>query len=286
MSKIIEQAQAITIKLAHLRLQALRWGDATKPPLLAIHGWLDNAASFSELAPLLSDYHVIAVDMPGHGHSDHLPAGQRYHFLDAVEIVIEILDQLGWQQAILLGHSLGGAIASVVAASFAERVSHLIMIDSIGPLSEESVNAPGRLREAVNAFLVAEKMERKTYSDFASMLNLRGKINHVPEKLIQPLVERAIKKTDEGFRWRFDPSLSLPSLSYFTEDQVLAFLAAIKVPTLLLEASSGILTDNQLLKTRKLTIDGLQIETLPGPHHLHLTAAQELANLIREFLNA
>lgn len=55
-------------------LSALQWGQPDAPPLLALHGWLDNAASFARLAPLLAKHRrAIALDMPGHGHSAHLP---------------------------------------------------------------------------------------------------------------------------------------------------------------------------------------------------------------------
>lgn len=277
-------AKPITIPLKHITLAGLSWGNENGEPILALHGWLDNAASFMQLAPLLKDYHVIALDMPGHGHSSHLPEGLRYHFLDAVDVVIHVLNYLNWQQAVLMGHSLGGAVASMVASSFPERVKKLILLDSIGPLSEESVKAPGRLRDAVAFFVQAEKMQRKTYKKLETMLNLRQKVNHVSAVLMQPLVERAVKAVAGGFQWRFDPALSLPSLSYFSEEQVLAFLAAISMPVLLVEAEQGILTESDLLTTRKQRIANLQICNLPGPHHIHITQAAATAAAIQRFI--
>ena len=46
-------------------------GQQGKPLLIALHGWLDNGASFLPLAPYLADFHLVCVDLPGHGHSDH-----------------------------------------------------------------------------------------------------------------------------------------------------------------------------------------------------------------------
>ena len=67
------------IALPYLTLAALEWGDPAAPPLVALHGWLDNAASFAALAPLLAPRHrTIALELPGHGHSGHLPAGAGY----------------------------------------------------------------------------------------------------------------------------------------------------------------------------------------------------------------
>ena len=279
-----DAGKPMTLQLEHIRLAALTWGDPENPPILALHGWLDNAASFAQLAPLLADYYVVALDMPGHGLSDHLPKGIRYHFLDAVDMVIKVLDKLAWDQAILMGHSLGGTVATVVAASFPERVTKLVTIDCIGPLSEESVQAPGRLRESVRMFNNAEKMQPKTYPDVNSMLQLRSKINAVPAELMAPLVDRAVKQTANGYSWRFDPALSLPSLSYFTEEQVLAFLRAIKAPTLLIEADQGVIVDNELLNSRKESIVDLHCVSLSGCHHIHLTEAVAVSKLINDFL--
>jgi pimeloyl-ACP methyl ester carboxylesterase len=273
-----------TLELPHLKIQALAYGDAAKPPILALHGWLDNAASFNELAPLLTDYYVVAVDMPGQGLSEHLPKGQHYQFLAGVEHIVQMLDAVGWEQTILMGHSLGGALASCVAASFSERVKKLILIDSLGPISEESTAAPGRLRDAVNMFLTAEKMQRKVYASQKKMIAMRAKINAVPAEKIANLVERASKAVEHGYMWRYDSALSLPSLSYFTEDQVQAFLAAIKAPTLLIEAEEGILSDHDLLQQRKAKIVELREVSVAGGHHVHLTAAVEVAEIIQAFL--
>ena len=69
-------ARELTLDLPHLRLAARAWGDPSLPPLLALHGWLDNAASFDRLAPLLCEhFHIVALDLPGHGRSGHRPAG-------------------------------------------------------------------------------------------------------------------------------------------------------------------------------------------------------------------
>ena len=60
------------------RLHALRGGRAGAPKVLALHGWLDNAASFVPLAAHLDDIELIALDLPGHGRSAHLPPGGHY----------------------------------------------------------------------------------------------------------------------------------------------------------------------------------------------------------------
>ena len=66
-------ARDIELQLPHIRIAAREWGDPEGEPVLAIHGWLDNAASFDTLAPLLAELHLVALDLPGHGRSQHRP---------------------------------------------------------------------------------------------------------------------------------------------------------------------------------------------------------------------
>ena len=70
-------------------LTGLRWGSASDLPVLALHGWLDNASSFAPLASHLSGFQLLALDLPGHGHSQHRPPGMRYHLLDYVPAFLE-----------------------------------------------------------------------------------------------------------------------------------------------------------------------------------------------------
>ena len=94
--------ETIRFEVAGLTFQGLCFGPADGIPVLALHGWLDNAASFARLGALLTGCRVIAVDQRGQGMTNHL--NRPYHIWDGVPDVIGILDALGWDQAILLGH--------------------------------------------------------------------------------------------------------------------------------------------------------------------------------------
>jgi pimeloyl-ACP methyl ester carboxylesterase len=121
--------RAVRIAAGALELEALEYGDPSAPAVLALHGWLDNAASFERLAPLIPGVRLIALDLPGHGHSQHRPAGTWYHYIDYVSDVLAAADALGLERFTLLGHSLGAATASVVAAARPERVEALWLIE-------------------------------------------------------------------------------------------------------------------------------------------------------------
>ena len=143
------------IKTSHLTIAGLKNASVEGKPVIALHGWLDNAASFSLLSEYIeSDRPFFAIDLPGHGLSEHRSASSSYHLLENIVDVLAFADALAAyginaQQVTLVGHSLGGIIASLVAAASPERVDKLILLDSMGPITDETVNVLPQLRKAI-----------------------------------------------------------------------------------------------------------------------------------------
>ena len=77
------------------KMTAKLWGNPAGYPTLAIHGWLDNAGTFDRLAPLLSELNIIALDLAGHGKSDHRAPGVQYHHGDYVLDIMSLVETLG-----------------------------------------------------------------------------------------------------------------------------------------------------------------------------------------------
>ena len=113
------------ITLNALTVRGIRYGSEDKPEILALHGWLDNAASFEPLSRYLSDYQIIALDFVGHGKSDHRANGAHYHLVDNVQDVHEAIQALGLSELKIIGHSMGGIIAAMYAACFPEMVKKI-----------------------------------------------------------------------------------------------------------------------------------------------------------------
>ena len=143
-----------TFDLPGISIAAKVWGKPSGIPTLALHGWLDNAASFDRIAPLLPDLYLIAIDLPGHGKSSHYAPESQVHFIDFVINIIKLVNHLHWDKFALLGHSLGGAIASTLAGTIPDRITHVGIIDGLGPMTAPAEHAPMQLRlfcqEALN----------------------------------------------------------------------------------------------------------------------------------------
>ena len=123
--------------------------DGRGPRVLALHGWLDNAASFLPMAPFLDGLELVAIDLPGHGRSAHLPPGADYSFAGTIASVLDVADALGWERFALLGHSMGAGIASLAAAACPQRIDKLVAIEALGALADEAGHTVQRMREAV-----------------------------------------------------------------------------------------------------------------------------------------
>ncbi|WP_369695270.1 alpha/beta fold hydrolase [Salinicola salarius] len=101
---------------------------------MALHGWLDNAATFSRLAPALATalgIRLVALDLPGHGHSPHRGVRAEYPLWGYMPDVLEAVDALKLNSATFVGHSMGAGVASLIAAAAPERVDGLVLIDGL-----------------------------------------------------------------------------------------------------------------------------------------------------------
>jgi pimeloyl-ACP methyl ester carboxylesterase len=267
-------------------LAALQWGDAGAPPLLVLHGWLDNAASFARLAPLLAAHRrVIALDLPGHGHSAHLPEGRhRYHNLDQVDHVLDFADALELERFDLLGHSLGAGIASLTAAAAPARIGKLALIEGLGPLADDGSQTLSRWRDA-HAQRQTSRRPPRVFPSIDAAVAARVAAGGLDAEEAYPIVERNLRETGNGFAWRSDPRLRLITPLRVEESQLCRLLAGIVAPTLLLLAEpTAPYLPPALVNARAACVADIRIERITGPHHLHVRRPREVAQHLHAFL--
>ncbi|GLQ89553.1 alpha/beta fold hydrolase [Dyella flagellata] len=255
----------------HLSLTALIWGDESAPPMLALHGWLDNAGSFSLLAPRLArHFRVIALELPGHGHSDHLPAGISYHYVDYVSAVLSAADTLRLGRYALLGHSLGAGIASLVAAAAPQRIERLFLIEGLGPLGDDGSNTLQRFRDAYAA-PAAHGKSLRVFANVDQAVSARTIASGLRADLARPIVQRGLAEVEGGYRWRSDPRLTRPSAIRLAEAQIRALLAGIEAPaSLLLSRPTTPYLPSEMMELRAQQVPRIAVTPMDGGHHLQL----------------
>ncbi|UNK48367.1 alpha/beta hydrolase [Lysobacter sp. S4-A87] len=272
------------------RIAGLRGGQSGAPRVLALHGWLDNAASFVPLAEHLHGIDLVAPDLPGHGASAHLPPGADYSFAAAVNAVLDVADALGWDRFALLGHSMGAGISSLVAAACPQRVERLVAIEALGALAEVPERTVSRLRDAVAAMRALPGKSLRVFPDptvaaRARMVAGAQVGSRLSESASKLLVERGVMPVEGGFVWSSDPRLTLPSMQRLTESQVRDLVAGIECPTRVIFASpaQSYLPD-ELRRERAGLLPRGELIVLEGGHHLHMEDPALVAAAIGDFL--
>ncbi len=277
--------EELEIQTSALRLSAKCWGNPEGMPVLAFHGWLDNAATFDHLAPYLKEFRLVSLDLPGHGLSEHRSSGSSYHFSDIIVDVLEVLHVLAWKHFSLLGHSMGAGVASYLAGTIPEKICSLILIEGLGSLAQDAEKMPEILRESAEQWQHLAHKKLPIYPDVETAVKVRHHVGGIEESSVRTLVARGLQPVDGGFTWRSDPRLKIKSRHYLTEEQACAFLEEITAPVLLIEAENAKQDQwKELLLKRIPYIKNLQHRKVCGDHHLHLDNPQEVAVVIREFL--
>lgn len=258
-------------------------------PLLALHGWLDNAGSFGRLAPLIGQREWWAVDLPGHGYSFHRPQGAWYHFIDNVSDLLGLVNSLGWEEFDLVGHSMGGGIATLLAAAAPDRVRTLTLIEALGPLArnneQEIVND---LRRGMLDRSRATEKQTRVHLDMDSMRRARSNaMGGLSEQATEDLLVRGLKEVDGGYTWRTDPRLTLTTPMRSAEAQIQTLLRSISCPKLIVLAEpAAVYLDGEVAKERLQALQPATVLRLPGTHHLHLEDAATVAPAIARLLDS
>ena len=283
------RAEELRIDLRDRALAALAWGDPADPPIVALHGWLDNAGSFSTIGPSLArDHYVVALDLRGHGRSAHVPAGAWYNYVDYFDDIRAVLDYFGWAKATLFGHSLGGTLASLFAASHPERVATLLLVEALGPLTVAPEDTLAQLKRGLDeraAF--ANRRALRVFGDLDAAIEARAMASGFSGEIARALVERGVQEVKGGYVWSSDPRLTLTSPQRYSEAQVLAMLGGIRAPTLLILAkpATSYLPD-AMMSARAAEVAGIEVVHVAGHHHLHLESPEAVLEIVTRFLRA
>ena len=273
-------------ELPGLTLAAAQWGTADGLPVLAAHGWLDNAGSFDLLAPLVGGCHLVALDLAGHGLSSFRSPDASYNIWQDVGDLIEVADQLSWPRFNLLGHSRGAAISMLLAATFPERVDKVVLLEGGVPMIGDADDAPGILAQALSDRRSLRHKSGRVFADRQAAIVERAEgFSKVSREAAAILARRSLRQVPGGFQWHADQRLKGSSEIKLTADQVRAFVARVSAPVLMIRAEQSPFGHWAIYDEMISRFATIEVVRLPGGHHFHLEGAQvEIAARMRAFL--
>jgi len=279
--------EEVRLSLPHIELAAHLYGPEEGLPVLALHGWLDNAASFARLAPKLEGLRIVALDFAGHGHSEHRAAGAGYALWDYAYDVLQVAEQFGWQRFSILGHSMGAITAVLLAGAMPERIARLALIDGLVPYTGEAEQAPEKLGEALRARQKLTDKRKPVYAEVARAVEARMKgVGAVSREAAELLAQRGLMPVPGGYTWRTDSRLTLPSPLRLSWAHAQAFVHALQCPVSLVLAEQGMMSAQPAVQALLQHVP-FEVHRLPGGHHLHLddeAGAQLVADCFNPFL--
>src|SRR5262245_27115726 len=185
------------VMVGTLRIHYVDWGNASAQPLVMVHGLDRVARTFDHVAPhFATRYHVIALDMRGHGDSSWVPQG-RYTVEDHATDLAGVVSALRLRNITLWGNSTGGRVVQVFAGQHPEVVSHVIAED-VGP---------ERPRQIADNYSRRVAQEEAGWSSEDELLAQLRKTNAgAVDEVLVPYVRYGTRKRDDGrIVWKRDP---------------------------------------------------------------------------------
>ncbi len=279
--------------LNRLRHHLLHWGDAAAPTVVLVHGFLDLAWSFDPFAQALArrlPANIVAPDLRGHGETEWVGRGGYYHFADYVADVHALVSSLPGPRFVV-GHSMGGGIAALLAGAFPQLVHRLVLVEGLGPptLSEDAFvsTSPERMAQWIHDLEArASKAPRPMPTRADAARRLREANPRMPEPLAKLLAEKGTREVEGGFVWAYDPLHRTRSPSPASVEQFNAFLRRIDAPTLLVEGAQSEFRQ-WVADDRERHLAHLERARIADAgHHLHQDQPEALAEVVAKFLGA
>jgi pimeloyl-ACP methyl ester carboxylesterase len=308
MYQVIRPSQSEFVPIRNLNYHVRTWGKPTPgvPTLVLVHGWMDVGASYQFLVDAFSDAfasnrHIVAPDWRGFGLTTGAPV-DHYWFADYMGDLDFLLDHYAPDQPIdLVGHSMGGNVATHYAGARPARVRRLVNLEGFGVPDGKPEKAPARLATWMDDLKTLQRGELKmrTYDLLDGVARRLMKTNPrlardtMGQDRAAWLAQHWSRQNAAG-QWEIlgddAHKIAGPALSRLAE--VLAIYAAITAPTLFVDTFENSLTG---WYGRRFTLQEFEerIKAIPNlkqarindaGHMLHHDQPQELARLIEGFL--
>ena len=245
MYQVQKASRTSFIRLRQLNYHVREWG-TPRPgllPLFMVHGWMDVAASFQFVIDALqNDHWVIAPDWRGFGLTE-TPHTDNFFFPDYLADLDQLLDHyVGDRPINLLGHSMGGHVATMYAGIRPERIKKLINLEGFGMPATRPTQAPGRLAKWMDELKALQRgeMDLKPYPNLEAVALRLIKTNpRLSSDKAHWLAQHWARANAQG-EWRIlgHAAHKVVNAQLFKTDETQAIYERITAPTLCVVAST------------------------------------------------
>jgi pimeloyl-ACP methyl ester carboxylesterase len=285
---VTEGPVSIRVKANGLEHHVLEWPGASSRTVFLIHGYMDAAGTWDRVAPALvaSGHRVLAADMRGFGEGARAPSGSYYHFADYVADVAELTAVIVPEEPFaLVGHSMGGTIATLFAGAFPERVSRLANLEGLGPPDYPFDAGPIRMRswiEQVRALRAKDRLRTMTREEARE--RLAGNHPGVPADVLDHRLPHLVREEGGGVVWRVDPLHRTTSPLPFFARLWIEFAKRVTCPVMFVDGGeAGFHPPDE--NERLAAFGDLRRETIADAGHMmHWTRPEKVGALLRSFL--
>lgn len=263
------------VRVNGLRLHYAAWGPRGGPPIICLHGGAANSHWWDWVAPeLAGPFRVLAMEFPGHGRSGW-PRPPRYRMEDLVRAVIGFADELGVSRLDLVGHSMGGKVAMLVAGRHPRRLRSLIVADATPDVSADGLAEMRQIGTRPLRLFPSRQAGARAF-------RLIPPETVAPPDRLHALALSSMRHRGHG-RWSLGPDREF--FSRVVPRVAWPLLPRIGCPTLILRAErSSILSRRTALAMRR-AIPRAALREIPGTcHHMVLERPGAVARAIRAFL--
>jgi pimeloyl-ACP methyl ester carboxylesterase len=275
-----------------LSIHYLEWGEPNGEPLILVHGFLDQAASWEPFVSFIQEklgpaLWIVAPDCRGHGDSGWVGAGGYYHFPDYVSDLDCLIATLGAKRFKLCGHSMGGSISLLYSGTFPQKVQKLVLIEGIGAAGMNFSDAPLQMEKWISELHDRGRNHFREYNSVeAGARQLQQTNPRLNSQRALNLARSGMKQNTNGkWVWKFDPlhRTTSPQPSYSA--QAIEFLRRIECPVLVVEGrhSRPVLCPDK--QQRLAVIRNKHFTVIDNAGHMvHHDNPEGLALVVAEFL--
>jgi pimeloyl-ACP methyl ester carboxylesterase len=268
-------------------------GTAELGTVMLLHGFMDAAGTWDLVAPALAaaGHRVLALDLRGFGDGARAPRGSYYHFADYVFDVADVVEQVAPEgPTAVVGHSMGGTVATLYAGTHPERVTRLVNIEGLGPPDMPPELAPVRMRAWIDGVrrVRGKRGEGGSFSRAEALRRLGA--NHPgvpPELLASRLVHLAAERPEDGedrVAWKSDPLHRTTSPVPFFAPVFIAFARRVTCPVLFVSGGPKGFHPEDELERLAAFADLRRVEIEDAGHMVHWTRPEALAAHLAGFL--